>query len=45
MVDLPGYEIARVRTGQVVRDGPVLWDGVFETLNEAETGNAENPPA
>ena len=47
LVDLPGYEIARIRTGQfVVPDGPVLWDGEFETLNEAETGYvAENPPA
>ena len=46
LVDLPGYEIARIRTGQSVPDGPVLWEGEFETLNEAETGHVvENPPA
>ena len=27
LVDLPGYEMARIRTGQYVPDGPVLWEG------------------
>ena len=46
VVDLPGYEIARIRTGQVVHGGSVLWDREFEVLNEAETGHVvENPPA
>ena len=30
VVDLPGYEIARIRTGQYVPDGPWLWHGEFE---------------
>ena len=30
VVDLPGYEIARIRTGQYVPGGPWLWHGEFE---------------
>ena len=46
VVDLPGYEIARIRTGQFVPGRPVLWDVEFEVPNEAETGHVvEDPPA
>ncbi len=31
LIDLPAYDIARVRTGQYVPDGPQLWTGEFET--------------
>ena len=27
LIDLPGYEVARIRTGQYVPGGPVLWEG------------------
>ena len=30
VVDLPGYEMARIRTGQYVPGGPWLWHGEFE---------------
>ena len=30
LVDLPDYEIARIRTGQYVPGGPWLWHGEFE---------------
>ena len=30
LVELPGYEVARIRTGQFVRGGPQLWVGEFE---------------
>ena len=35
-VELPGYEMARIRTGQFVSGGPQLWGGEFE----AGGGNA-----
>ena len=30
LVDLPGYNVARIRTGQYVPGGPRLWHGEFE---------------
>ena len=30
LVDLPGYEVVRIRTGQYVPGGPRLWEGEFE---------------
>ena len=30
LVELPGYEVARIRTGQYVADGSWLWFGEFE---------------
>ena len=30
LVQLPGYEVARIRTGQSVPGGPRLWHGEFE---------------
>ena len=30
LVELPGYEVARIRTGQYVPDGPQLWHGELE---------------
>ena len=30
VADLPGYEMARIRTGQYVPGGPRLWEGEFE---------------
>ena len=30
LVELPGYEVARIRTGQFVSGGPRLWHGEFE---------------
>ena len=36
MVDLPGYEVARIRTGQYVPDGPWLWEGEIRLDVDAE---------
>ena len=36
LVELPGYEVARIRTGQYVPDGPVLWEGGIRFDVDAE---------
>ena len=34
-VELPGYEVARIRTGQYVPKGPRLWDREFAVVRKA----------
>ena len=41
VVDLPGYEVARIRTGQYVPGGPVLWEGGIRL--DVDTGWSNAP--